>query len=173
MDPFIAEIRIFGFGFAPRGWAACDGQILPIQQNTALFSLLGTAYGGTGITTFALPNLTDRSPLGVGQSVVASYYYLGQEGGVASVALQSAEMPSHAHQLNHVGSSATSAAPSFSVGLADAGVAQVYATGAGTNVPMVPNAMMSTGNGLPHNNRSPYLALNFCIALQGIYPSRS
>lgn len=173
MDPFVAEIRIFGFNFAPTGWATCGGQLLPIAQNTALFSLLGTFYGGNGTSTFALPNLEGCSPLGIGQGAGLSPYELGQAGGDVSVALQTTELPQHAHELNYMVGAVPTAAPGVSAGLGNAGVAQVYANASGADVPMVQQNLQATGGGVAHNNRSPFLALNFCIAMQGVYPPRT
>lgn len=171
-DPFVAEIRIFPFNFAPKGWAACNGQILPISQNTALFSLLGTTYGGDGKSTFALPNLMGRNPLHPGQGNGLSGRYLGESDGQASVSLTAGEMPAHQHALRHAGTSATSAKPGTTSSFGSTGVAQVYASGAGTLAPLAPTALTSSGAGAPHQNRQPYLTFNFCIALQGVFPPR-
>ncbi|NHZ42242.1 phage tail protein [Massilia aquatica] len=171
-DPFLAEIRIFPFNFVPRGWAACNGQLMPLSQNTALFSLLGTAYGGDGKSTFALPNLADRSPLHPGAGPGLSQRDLGEPGGVHEVALTIAEMPAHQHDLHHAGSAATTATPGMTVSFGHAGVAQIYASAAATLTPLAPAALSSAGAGQPHENRQPFLALNFCIALQGVFPQR-
>jgi microcystin-dependent protein len=173
-DPFIAEIRIFPFNFAPRGWAACNGQLMPLAQNTALFSLVGTTYGGNGISNFALPNLAGRLPLAPGQGPGLSMRDLGAAGGSATVALQASQMPAHSHQLA-ASASATSATPAGNV-MAPALTATnatvpVYKNGS-NRVAMAPTAVAPVGAGLPHNNLPPYLALNFCIALQGVYPPR-
>lgn len=170
-DPFVAEIRIFPFNFAPKGWASCDGQLLPLSQNTALFALLGTTYGGNGKTNFALPNLADSSPMHPGQGNGLSLRDLGETGGSASVALSAAEMPAHAHELHHAGTGATLAAPGTTASFGSSGVAQVYANG-GALAPMVPGALAQSGGSAPHENRQPYLALRFCIALQGVFPPR-
>lgn len=173
-DPFVAEIRIFTFQFAPRGWAACDGSILPIQQNTALFALLGTTYGGDGRNTFKLPDLGGRAPMFWDQGPGLSDHQLGEAGGSATVTLDASQLPAHKHQLQHAGAGvgAAYAAPGQSVLLADAGRAQVYtsATGADTSAPAA--ALAPVGGGGPHNNMQPYMALNFCICLQGTFPSR-
>lgn len=174
-DPFVAEIRIFAGNFAPRGWAFCDGQLMPISQNTALFSLLGTTYGGDGRSTFALPNLQGSVPVGGGQGNGLSYYELGEVGGSATVTLLPSEMPAHTHVANgstNVGSQAKPnggiwAAPGAARGLA------VYSATPGSSPTMNPAAFAPSGSGLPHNNMPPFLALNFIIALQGIYPPRS
>lgn len=173
-DPFVAEIRIFTFQFAPRGWAYCDGSILAIQQNTALFALLGTTYGGNGSSTYALPNLGGRAPMFWGQGPGLSDYQPGEAGGSTTVTLDASQLPAHKHQLQHAGAGvgAAFAAPGESVLLADAGPAQVYtgATGADTTAPAA--ALAPVGSGVPHNNMQPYMALNFCISLQGVFPPR-
>jgi microcystin-dependent protein len=172
-SPFVAEIRIFGFNFAPTGWAACSGQLLPISQNTALFSLLGTTYGGNGTTTFALPNFQGNAPMQFGQGPGLSDRFLGETGGETSVTLLQSEMPIHSHPVG---------ADSGAGGNADPTNGMWAATGRGRPLPYSsnsPNSSMSfqafgmAGGGLPHNNMPPYLTLNFCIALQGIYPARS
>ena len=178
-SPFVAEIRMFGFNFAPVGWAQCNGQLLPISQNTALFSLLGTQYGGNGESTFALPNLQGSAPVAAGQGPGLSAYDLGQPGGTESITLLSSEMPAHAHFLNAVGSNATAAAPAnanlakgrYSTGTT-AGAVAFYTTQA-PNVQMNPQAVGASGSGFPHNNCMPYMVVNFCIALQGVFPPRS
>jgi microcystin-dependent protein len=170
-DPFLGEIRIFGTDFAPNGWAVCNGQLMPLAQNTALFSLLGVVYGGDGRTTFALPNLQGASPMqqGAGPGLVPRL--LGEAGGTPSVTLQGSEIPAHTHQLMHSGGAANASAPGPDLGFARTTAAQVYAPGTPAT-PAVPQALAPAGQGAPHNNRQPYLALNFCIALQGIYPAR-
>lgn len=170
-DPFVAEIRIFPFNFAPRGWAFCDGQLMPISQNTALFSLVGTTYGGDGKSTFALPNLQGRSPLQHGQGPGLSPRWLGESGGAAEVTLGPEQIPSHAHGLQ-AGTSATSGSPAGGSLANVEGGAPVYRIpGAATKL-MAADTVAASGGGLPHNNRPPYLALNFCIAMQGVYPPR-
>lgn len=180
-DQFVAEIRIFPFNFPPTGWAFCDGQILPISQNTALFSLLGTVYGGDGKSNFALPNLQGRTPMHPDQGPGLSFRVLGEESGSPTVTLLQTEMPVHTH-----GQSNTTVASSFdgdnqdptgaiwAVPSADRGLI-VYDSAPAVNnkVPMSPFALSITGGSLPHNNMQPYLGLTFCIALQGIYPPRS
>jgi microcystin-dependent protein len=168
-DPFVAEIRMFAGNFAPTGWALCNGQLLPISQNTALFSLLGTIYGGDGRTTFALPNLQGKAPMHYGQGPGLSPHFLGETGGEESVTLQSSQMPVHTHLPVAAGSAATTGTPSENVRLAQ--------TAVGTNIygPAADLQSLGTpaGGGQPHNNMQPYLALNFIIALQGIFPPRS
>lgn len=167
-DPFVAEIRIFPFNFAPRGWAFCDGQVLPISQNTALFSLLGTTYGGDGKSTFALPDLQGCAPLHPGQGPGLSLYDLGQTGGVETVTLLTQEMPAHAHQAQGLG--AVSNLPDPAGNSWGRSAANPYFNQ--QNGQMSPLALSLTGGGLPHNNMQPYLTLNFCIAMQGVFPPR-
>jgi len=170
-DPFVAEIRIFPFNFAPRGWAFCNGQLMPISQNTALFSLLGTYYGGDGKSTFALPDLQGSAPLHTGQGQGLSEYFLGQVGGSENVTLLQSEIPFHTHGLRANSSPGNRTAPSGnSIGRAS-GATPYIATGGGTTTMNV-QALGIAGGSLPHNNMQPYLTLSFCIALQGIFPPR-
>ena len=172
-DPFVAEIRIFGFNFPPRGWAFCDGQILPISQNTALFSLLGTTYGGDGKSTFGLPNMQGSSPMQPGQGPGLSLYDLGQNGGSDNVTLLQSEIPSHTHQMFGTVENGTQGTLATNITLATSMNGKLYQTATSTNlVAMNVNALPPAGNGLPHNNMQPYLTLNFCIALQGVFPQR-
>ncbi len=175
-DQFVAEIRIFAGNFAPKGWAFCNGQLLPISQNTALFSLLGTTYGGDGKSNFALPNLQGAAPLQAGQGPGLSNYDLGQAGGQQAVTLTQAEMPAHAHNLVATSVNGDANPPANNTWakphLGKAPL-QVYAPAARQNVPMHPAALGTAGGSAPHNNMPPYLALNFIIALQGIYPPRN
>lgn len=171
-DPFVAEIRLFPFNFAPRGWAFCDGQLLPLSQNTALFSLLGTTYGGNGKSNFALPNLQGRSPMHPGQGPGLSLHDLGETGGSETVSLLESEIPSHAHQLraNTLDLADTNiAGPSASLALSASGT--LYQATA--NSFAAPEALAPAGGDQPHNNLQPYLTLNFCIALQGVFPPRT
>lgn len=170
-DPFIAEIRIFAGSFAPRGWALCDGQSLPIAQNTALFALIGTLYGGDGRTTFALPDLRGRVPLFWGQGPGLTSHSQGEHGGAATVPLTPAELPLHSHGLSGVEAAAQTLTPVGNL----PGVTRLdnySAVGSKTLSPMHSAALGPTGTGQPHNNLQPYLALNFIIALQGIFPPR-
>lgn len=169
-DPFVAEIRMFPFNFPPIGWAQCDGQLLPISQNTALFSLLGTFYGGDGKSTFALPNLQGSAPIHQGQGTGLSQYDLGQQGGSEFVTLLLSEMPSHSH---NVVARATLGNQQFPATRAWGGsnVAKQYANVA-PDKDMALQALSIAGASLPHNNRQPYLTVNFCIALQGVFPPR-
>ena len=172
-DPFIGEIRLFGFNFAPQGWAQCNGQLLQISQNTALFSILGVTYGGDGRTTFALPNLQGRSALSAGQGPGLSSRVLGQSGGEAAVTLTSGEIPQHTHTAaasTNLGDQASPANTLWATGAGGRGQ-NFYASGA--DVAMSSQAIGPAGGGQPHNNLPPYLALNFCIALQGVFPPRS
>jgi microcystin-dependent protein len=171
-DPFVAEIRIFPFNFAPTGWAFCNGQLLPISQNTALFSLLGTTYGGDGKSTFALPNLQGNAPMFWGQGSGLSLYDLGQIGGSETVTLLQSEMPAHAHQASG-GSGNGPTSPAGATWGQGAGRTPppVYVNGS-PNVTMSPLAAAPAGGSLPHNNMQPYLTLNFCIAMQGVFPPR-
>lgn len=178
-DQFVAEIRIFPFNFAPKGWAQCNGQLLPISQNTALFSLLGTNYGGNGISTFGLPNLQGNVPLFYGQGPGLSLYDVGQSGGSSTVTLLESEIPSHNHTVNATTASGTTADPNSNL-LSDGdwsfqgntGKLQYYSTQAASTT-MSPNLVSPNGSSFPHNNMMPYLTLNFCIAMQGIFPPRA
>jgi microcystin-dependent protein len=171
-DPFVAEIRIFPFNFAPNGWAFCDGQILPISQNTALFSLLGTTYGGNGVSTFGLPNLQGRAPMHPGQGPGLSLRDLGETGGVQTVTLLQTEMPSHSHALSANSNPADLSAPTSNRSLARSSGGFAYQDSNANLADLFPQALAVAGGSLPHNNLMPYLVLNFCIALQGIYPPR-
>lgn len=178
MDPFVAEIRIFPFNFAPKGWAFCDGQLLPISQNTALFSLLGTFYGGDGKSNFALPNLQGSVGIHTDQYSGGGAYPLGSLGGTEVVTLIQSEMPVHKHFLNADASAATTGTPNggayaegqWSVG-ATSGNVNFYTTAA-PDTQLAPIAISVAGGSQPHNNMMPYLTLNFCIALQGVFPAR-
>jgi microcystin-dependent protein len=173
VDPFLAEIRIFPFNFAPKGWALCDGQILPISQNTALFSLLGTTYGGDGKSNFALPNLQGNAPMHPGQGPGLSLHDLGETGGSDTVTLLTSEMPSHTHSLRAATDPGdlNAPAPARSLARSDGGFAyQSTTTGL---VPLAASAITPAGGDQPHNNLMPYLTLTFCIALQGVYPPRT
>ena len=169
-DPFIAEIKIVGFNFAPRGWALCDGQILPINQNQSLFSLLGTTYGGDGRTSFALPDLRGRTPVHFGGS-----YTLGSKGGEETHSLSVTEMPPHRHGAQGSSDDSTSSAPADNV-LASTGGARRAITPYGDNATSVglnPASASNTGSGAGHDNMQPFRSLNFCIALTGLFPSRN
>ncbi len=176
-DPFIGEIRIFAGTFAPNGWALCEGQLLPISQNTALFSILGTTYGGNGVQTFALPDLRGRVVVSFGQGPGLSPYQQGQVGGAESHALTTAQMPSHSHSVGAAETATTNdpkgAVPAKTVGATPGSAPHVY--GAKPDGTTTMNAAMigATGSGQPVSILQPYLVINYIIALQGIYPSRN
>jgi len=161
-EPFLSEIRVFSFGFAPKGWALCNGQLLPINQNQALFSLLGTTYGGDGRVTFALPNLQGSAPMHVG-----SGHTLGERGGQTSHTVVLGEMPAHTHMVTGSGANGGVSGPGV-----PAAVNNTYGPPSALG-PLLPASISSVGGSQAHNNMMPYLVLNFCIALQGIFPSRN
>lgn len=170
-EPFVAEIRIFAGNFAPRGWAFCDGQLLPISQNTALFSLIGTTYGGDGRSTTALPDLQGRAPMHPGRGPGLTSRRLGQRGGVELVTLSEAQMPNHTHSMEAVLRPADENDPAgLYYGLTPGN--NLYGS-ANNLTPMADQALDSTGGSQAHNNLQPFLAMNFIIALVGLYPSRS
>jgi microcystin-dependent protein len=170
-DPFVAEIRIFPFNFPPKGWAWCDGQLLPISQNTALFSLLGTTYGGDGKSTFALPDLQGSAPMHPGQGPGLSLYDLGQIGGSDTVTLLQSEMPAHAHGVGAVMNDADRRVPGPETLLAIS-TAPVYSDSTSGLVQLGFQANALAGGSQPHNNLMPYLTFYFCIAMQGVFPQR-
>jgi microcystin-dependent protein len=165
-EPFLSEIRIMSFNFPPKGWALCNGQLLPINQNQALFALLGTTYGGNGQTNFALPNLQGRVPIHEG-----SGHTLGETGGQTAHALSQQEMPTHTHVLNGTTAAGTALIPTGNL-LAKANLPAYHAPGAGL-VAMVPDTVGSAGGSQPHTNLMPFLTLSYCIALEGIFPSQN
>ena len=169
-DPFVAEIRMFGFNFPPRGWAFCNGQLMPISQNTALFSLLGTFYGGDGKSTFALPDLQARAAIHQGQGPGLSQRFLGEESGTPFVTLLTSEMPGHSHNANCVTALGNQQLPTGQTWAGNS-TAKQYVNAA-PNVNMAFQALAIAGGSLPHNNEMPYLTVNFCIALQGVFPAR-
>ena len=171
MDPFVAEIRIFPFNFAPKGWAFCDGQILPLSQNTALFSLLGTTYGGDGKSNFALPDMQGNAPMHPGQGPGLSLHDLGETGGSETVSLLESEIPSHSHPLTASAADGISTSPANQMFAQGVGVSQ-WGTIA-PNTQLADTALAPAGGDQPHNNLQPYLTLNFCIALQGVFPPRT
>ena len=171
-EPFIGEIRIFGFTYAPRSWAFCDGQVLSIAQNTALFSLLGTTYGGDGRTTFNLPDLRGRAPIHHGNGPGLNTYQLGQKGGAETVTLTANEMPSHTHSIQAVSGIGDAKSPTGNF-LAQANDGEANFSTSGATAYLNPNACTVAGGSQAHSNLPPYLAINFSIALVGIYPSRS
>lgn len=171
-DPFVAEIRIFPFNFAPKGWAWCDGQLLPLSQNTALFSLLGTTYGGNGKSNFALPDLQGRAPMHPGQGPGLSLHDLGETGGSETVTLLESEIPAHSHGLMASGVTGNRTTP-VANSIARVAGATPYLPPAGAPlVSMAPEALAPAGGDQPHNNMQPYLTFYFCIALQGVFPPR-
>jgi microcystin-dependent protein len=170
-DPFVAEIRIFPFNFAPKGWAFCDGQLLPISQNTALFSLLGTTYGGNGKSNFALPNMQGNAPMHPGQGPGLSLHDLGETGGSETVTLLQSELPAHSHAVSASSADGTDQSPAGEKLATGIGIGQYAAPG--SLVQLSPNALSPAGGEMPHNNMQPYLTLNFCIALQGVFPPRT
>jgi microcystin-dependent protein len=169
-DPFVAEIRVFPFYFAPTGWAFCNGQLLPLSQNTALFSLLGTTYGGDGKSTFALPNLQGSVPIHPGQGPGLSLYDLGQIGGSENVTLLQSEIPAHTHGLMTAADDQYESNVPTGNALTRSNL-NIYSNSL-TITQMAPQSLSPAGGGLPHNNMMPYLTLNFCIALQGVFPAR-
>ncbi len=170
-EPFLAEIRIYPYNFAPRGWAFCQGQLLSISQNTALFSLLGTTFGGNGISTFGLPDLQGRVAVHVGQGNGLSPYTLGQKAGTETVTLSSLQLAPHPHPANCLDANGNQYQPNGGVWAKDAGLNPQYGKtkAAGT---MAANIIGPAGNNQPHANIQPYLAMNYCIALVGLYPTR-
>jgi microcystin-dependent protein len=164
-EPFLSEIRIMSFNVVPKGWALCNGQLLPINQNQPLFSLLGTTYGGNGQTNFALPDLRARTPIHVGQG-----HQLGEVGGEAAHTLTQSELSQHVHLHMAANTAATTNAPSNTMLLAKSAGANLYASDSNVQA-MSPSAVSSIGGSQPHENRQPFITLSFCIALQGIFPS--
>jgi microcystin-dependent protein len=169
-DPFVAEIRIFPFNFAPKGWAWCDGQLLPLSQNTALFSLLGTTYGGDGKSNFALPDLQGSAPMHPGQGPGLSLHDLGETGGSDTVTLLESEIPTHSHAANASEGDGTERSPAGQLLATGVGISQYQSPGALTN--LSPSAIAPAGGDQPHNNLQPYLTFYFNIALQGVFPPR-
>lgn len=172
-EPFLAQVSIMAFDFAPRGWASCDGQLLPISQNQALFALLGTTYGGNGQTNFALPDLRGRAAVHQGSSSGTSTL-LGERGGAEAVTLAATELPAHRHSLNVVTDFANSSVPGLALPAArPRGGLAIYGPGGSADTAMHAASVQNVGAGQPHNNMQPYGVFNFCIALQGIFPSQN
>ena len=171
-DPFVAEIRIFPFNFAPKGWAWCDGQLLPLSQNTALFSLLGTTYGGNGKSNFALPDLQGRAPMHPGQGPGLSLHDLGETGGSDTVTLLESEIPAHSHTMMAQTSTGTKSTPSGNSIARTSGATPYLPPAGAALVSMAPESLAPAGGDQPHNNLMPYLTFYFCIALQGVFPPR-
>lgn len=184
-EPYLGQIELYGFNFAPRGWALCAGQLIPIQQYSALFSILGTNYGGNGTTNFGLPNLQGRGAVGAGQGPGLSQYDQGQTGGSTSVTLTISELASHNHAFNTTSvQGTTSTAAGNQLGLTQVGdsgkgggkgwTAQIYSPNASqATTGLAPQSISFNGGGQPHNNMQPYLALNYCIAMSGVFPPRN
>jgi len=173
-DPFVAEIRIFPFNFAPKGWAWCDGQLLPLSQNTALFSLLGTTYGGNGKSNFALPDLQGSAPMHPGQGPGLSLHDLGETGGSETVTLLESEIPAHSHTMKATVEDGTQGTLTPGITLASSVGGKLYQTTTNSNLkPMNPSVIAPAGGDQPHNNMQPYLTFYFCIALQGVFPPRT
>jgi microcystin-dependent protein len=172
-DPFVAEIRIFAGNFAPKGWAFCDGQLLPLSQNTALFSLLGTTYGGNGKSNFALPDLQGRAPMHPGQGPGLSLHDLGEAAGSDTVTLLESEMPAHSHSQVANPNTAERPSPTGNLPARTVGASLYQSTTNQGLVGMAPEALAPAGGDQPHNNLQPYLTMNFIIALQGVYPPRT
>ena len=179
-EPFLSEIRLMSFVFAPRGWALCDGQLLPINQNQALFSLLGTQFGGNGTTNFALPDLRSRTPIGYASSVDPSWQppsvQIGQASGVENVTLLSTNMPAHTHAMNASTTAGDNRNPStrvFATSTNTSAAVSLYANASGPVVPLNPQTLAPAGGNQPHPNLQPYSTINFCICLSGIFPSRN
>lgn len=175
MDPFVGEIRIFGGSFAPQGWAFCDGSLLPIASYTALFSLLGTTYGGDGVSNFALPDLRGRVPVHMGSGPGLSNYTIGQRGGAETVSLTASQLPSHTHAANCANNTnvGNQASPSGNYWSTDPGGNTGAYNNAANSGQLSANAIEPAGGGQPHGNLQPFMAINYIIAWTGIYPSRS
>lgn len=167
-DPYIGQILLASFGYAPRNWAQCNGATLPISQNQALFSLLGTSYGGDGISTFMLPDMRSRTPCGMGPSMP-----IGQAGGVENVLLSSSQVPQHAHAAGYTSQSGAVRNPGNALYGDTGAAAPLYAGAGGAQVPLDQATVGNAGPGQPHSNLQPYTVLNFCIALSGVFPSRN
>ena len=171
-QPYIGEIRCFGFNFAPVDWAFCNGQLTPISQNTVLFNLIGTTYGGDGVNTFALPNLQSRVPVHQG-SFAGNNYIMGQLGGVENVTLTTQEIPAHSHAIVATSNAATLKRPMTNTFYAASSLGNNFYESGTTLTALASNTVSSAGGGQPHSNIQPYLTLNWCISLFGVYPTQS
>ena len=170
---FLGFICMFGFNFAPRGWATCDGQLMSIAENTALFSLLGTTYGGDGMQTFALPDLRGRVPIHQGQSRTGTVFTIGEVAGEETVTLTNSQMPQHNHIVNANSAAGDTGAPTNAIFANSGATDKEYLSTGVANTNMSPSCVSAAGGSQPHDNMQPFLVVNFCIALEGIYPSRS
>ena len=169
--PYIGEVRLTGFAFAPSGWALCDGQLLAISQNTALFQVIGITYGGNGVSTFALPDLRGRTPLGPGQGAGLSNRVPGEAGGSETHTLSASELPQHTHGLRASTANGTSDKPDGNLPARNPAAVPQYAPAASADANLAANAVASAGGSQPHNNMQPYIVVNYIIALQGMFPS--
>lgn len=172
-DCFVGQISLFSFDFAPRGWAQCDGQTMAISQNQTLFALIGVAYGGNGVDSFNLPDLRGRVPIGYGQSAQSGVVALGQAGGSETVTLAAANLPGHSHALTGSTQVANRRIPAGRQLATDTSTNAEYYAPPGQMTALAPTAIGPTGGSQPHENRQPYLTINYCIALNGIFPSRN
>ena len=172
-QPYIGQVMIFGFNFAPLYYAFCAGQLLPISQNDVLYAVIGTTYGGNGTTTFALPNLQERAVMNVGTGPGLSTYVIGEPTGVANVTLTQSQMPQHTHQAYGYAGSTQDLAPTANGWLGELSVGGAVFSDAGADATMSQNFLTIAGGSLPHPNEQPYLAINYCIALYGIFPTQS
>lgn len=173
LEPFIGAICMFGFNFAPKGWATCDGQLIQIQQNTALFSLIGTTFGGNGVQTFALPDFRGRVPVHQGQSNFGTVYTMGEAAGSETVTLTVSQMPLHNHMVNANSAAGDTGAPAGAIFANSGATDREYLSTGVANEQMSPNIVSPNGGNQPHDNMQPFLTVNFCIALYGIFPSRN
>jgi microcystin-dependent protein len=171
-DPFLAEVRIVGFNFPPSGWAECNGQLMPLSQNTALFALLGTMYGGDGKSTFALPDMKGNACVHHGQGVGLSQRFIGEIGGAETVTLLTSEIPVHTHAMNAQATPSSTGTPSANVTLARSAGGSAYRAAGGPTGTMAPQELAPQGGSLPHNNLMPYLVMRYIICLQGVFPAR-
>lgn len=172
-EPYIGQIMLASFSYAPKNYAQCNGAVLPISQNQALFALLGTTYGGDGVTLFKLPDLRGRTPLGTGTSPEQTGYPLGQAGGAENVSLLDSQVPPHVHTASYSSQAATFRIPGNSSLFGDTGTTALYANATGPQVALNPATVAGGGQGAPHPNLQPYTVLNFCIALAGVFPPRN
>ncbi|HEX4409637.1 MAG TPA: tail fiber protein [Xanthobacteraceae bacterium] len=172
-NQFVGEIRSFGFNFAPIDWMQCNGQLLPISQYAALFSILGTSFGGNGTTNFGLPNLQGYVPMGWGTSVTGSQWVLGQVDGMPQVSLSLSQMPMHNHRVQAGEAGTKTATPATNTWLGVSGPANAYVTSGQAATALAASAISNAGSGLPHDNMQPYLTINFCVAITGVFPTRN